>query len=285
MGVIRLKRGHQALLPAGCGYRFKATSLGVILQQTILGDLSQQKWNRSPEIGKAMSTARHTSLLQIPATRTVTAPSSSAGSSCRATSISSPCAGRRGGIRSHQMWPGVPAPACGTWRNFFTAGSASTTSSARAISTARDMYAGSFNGVMKEAGVDYTERFDTEQILATFKAILRDWVNEGCDPSLRRSRPAAAFGVSTAITSGDRTHAHQSQGVRSARRFAVARRHAGQPRLRRRFPGRSGDHCRARLRRPAPRLQPVQVSQPVGRHVESLRDRRKASLACPTTEE
>lgn len=45
MGVIRLKRGHQALLPAGCGYRFKATSLGVILQQTILGDLSQQKWN------------------------------------------------------------------------------------------------------------------------------------------------------------------------------------------------------------------------------------------------
>ncbi len=45
MGLIRLKRGHQALLPAGCGYRFTATKLGVILQQTIEGQLSRQKWD------------------------------------------------------------------------------------------------------------------------------------------------------------------------------------------------------------------------------------------------
>lgn len=45
MGLIRLKRGHQALLPAGCGYRFRTTTLGVILQQTTLGELSRQKWN------------------------------------------------------------------------------------------------------------------------------------------------------------------------------------------------------------------------------------------------
>jgi hypothetical protein len=45
MGLIKLKRGHQALLPAGCGYRFTATKLGVILQQTVLGELSRQKWN------------------------------------------------------------------------------------------------------------------------------------------------------------------------------------------------------------------------------------------------
>jgi len=45
MGLIRLKRGHQALLPAGCGYRFTATKLGVILQQTIEGSLSRQKWD------------------------------------------------------------------------------------------------------------------------------------------------------------------------------------------------------------------------------------------------
>jgi hypothetical protein len=44
MGLIRLKRGHQALLPAGCGYRFTAGRLGVILQQTVLGELSRQKW-------------------------------------------------------------------------------------------------------------------------------------------------------------------------------------------------------------------------------------------------
>ena len=45
MGRIRLKRGHQALLPAGCGYRFTAIRLGVVLQQTTLGELSRQKWN------------------------------------------------------------------------------------------------------------------------------------------------------------------------------------------------------------------------------------------------
>jgi hypothetical protein len=45
MGLIRLRRGHQALLPAGCGYRFRAIKLGVILQQTLLGALSRQKWN------------------------------------------------------------------------------------------------------------------------------------------------------------------------------------------------------------------------------------------------
>jgi hypothetical protein len=45
MGTITLRRGHQALLPGGCAYRFTATRLGVILQQTILGELSIEKWN------------------------------------------------------------------------------------------------------------------------------------------------------------------------------------------------------------------------------------------------
>jgi hypothetical protein len=45
MGLIRLKRGHQALLPAGCAYRFTATKLGVILQQTMDGELSLKKWD------------------------------------------------------------------------------------------------------------------------------------------------------------------------------------------------------------------------------------------------
>src|SRR5262245_7039846 len=45
MGRIRLKRGHQALLPAGCADRVTASRLCVILQQTMLGALSVQKWN------------------------------------------------------------------------------------------------------------------------------------------------------------------------------------------------------------------------------------------------
>jgi hypothetical protein len=44
MGFVRLRRGHQALLPAGAAYQFEAVQKGVLLVQTILGRDSVQKW-------------------------------------------------------------------------------------------------------------------------------------------------------------------------------------------------------------------------------------------------
>ena len=44
MGHVKLKRGHQVLLGAGNAYRFTAAKTGVLMQQTVLGDLSVQKW-------------------------------------------------------------------------------------------------------------------------------------------------------------------------------------------------------------------------------------------------
>jgi hypothetical protein len=45
MGCMRLRRGHQALLPHGAAYRFDAPrAAGVILLQTMLGPHSVQKW-------------------------------------------------------------------------------------------------------------------------------------------------------------------------------------------------------------------------------------------------
>lgn len=44
MGRVILKRGHQALLPKGAAYRFNATAPGAMIQQTIAGDLTVQKW-------------------------------------------------------------------------------------------------------------------------------------------------------------------------------------------------------------------------------------------------
>ncbi len=44
MGHIVCKRGHQALLPAGAAYRFTAIKTGVMMMQTVIGDLSVQKW-------------------------------------------------------------------------------------------------------------------------------------------------------------------------------------------------------------------------------------------------
>jgi hypothetical protein len=44
VGYVVLRQGHQALLPAGCAYRFTARKPGVALVQTILGELSVEKW-------------------------------------------------------------------------------------------------------------------------------------------------------------------------------------------------------------------------------------------------
>lgn len=45
MGYVNASRGHQVMLPKGAAYRFDAKEPGVILMQTILGDLSVQKWS------------------------------------------------------------------------------------------------------------------------------------------------------------------------------------------------------------------------------------------------
>lgn len=57
-----------------------------------------------------------------------------------------------------------------------------------------DLYAGAFNQTLKSAGVDYTEQFDTPVIMATFKAILNDWVNAGFDPFAAPEETGSAFG-------------------------------------------------------------------------------------------
>ncbi|MDR6497183.1 hypothetical protein J2785_000325 [Burkholderia ambifaria] len=44
MGYVVLRKGHQALLPAGYAYRFVAGKPGVALVQTVLGELSVEKW-------------------------------------------------------------------------------------------------------------------------------------------------------------------------------------------------------------------------------------------------
>ncbi|WP_154370932.1 hydroxyquinol 1,2-dioxygenase [Pseudoduganella rivuli] len=44
MGKIVLQRGHQALLPKGAAYRFKAEAPSVMIQQTMAGALTVQKW-------------------------------------------------------------------------------------------------------------------------------------------------------------------------------------------------------------------------------------------------
>ena len=44
MGRITLGKGHQALLPAGAAYRFRADEASVLIQQTIAGGLTVERW-------------------------------------------------------------------------------------------------------------------------------------------------------------------------------------------------------------------------------------------------
>lgn len=44
MGTIVARRGHMALLPKGSAYQFHAARRGVILLQTIKGDLTIERW-------------------------------------------------------------------------------------------------------------------------------------------------------------------------------------------------------------------------------------------------
>ena len=44
MGWMKLRRGHQGLLPKNSAYRFKAASPGVVVLQTCKGDLSVERW-------------------------------------------------------------------------------------------------------------------------------------------------------------------------------------------------------------------------------------------------
>jgi len=44
MGWIKLKRGHQALLPANTAYQFRSASPAVVVLQTCKGDLSVERW-------------------------------------------------------------------------------------------------------------------------------------------------------------------------------------------------------------------------------------------------
>lgn len=44
MGWVRIRRGHMALLPKGSAYQFRSLEPGVLLIQTIQGDLTVERW-------------------------------------------------------------------------------------------------------------------------------------------------------------------------------------------------------------------------------------------------
>ena len=41
---MKLKRGHQGLLPKNTAYQFRSATPGVVILQTCKGDLSVERW-------------------------------------------------------------------------------------------------------------------------------------------------------------------------------------------------------------------------------------------------
>jgi hypothetical protein len=44
MGWVKARRGHMTLLPKGAAYQFRSAKPGVLLQQTIKGDFTIERW-------------------------------------------------------------------------------------------------------------------------------------------------------------------------------------------------------------------------------------------------
>ena len=57
-----------------------------------------------------------------------------------------------------------------------------------------DLFAGRYNDAYRKAELDHQETFDHERIIATFKAMLADWTNDGFDPFAAPQETGSAFG-------------------------------------------------------------------------------------------
>jgi hypothetical protein len=75
-----------------------------------------------------------------------------------------------------------------------------------------DVFAGSFNGNFKQAGVDRLENFPTEQVRVTFVDMIEDWTNEGFDPFAAPQETGSPYG---------RKHGNNLGAVRRARQLAT----------------------------------------------------------------
>jgi Hydroquinone 1,2-dioxygenase large subunit N-terminal len=57
-----------------------------------------------------------------------------------------------------------------------------------------DLFAGRYNDAYRKAELDHQENFDHEQIMATFKAMLADWTNDGFDPFAAPQETGSPYG-------------------------------------------------------------------------------------------
>ena len=75
-----------------------------------------------------------------------------------------------------------------------------------------DVYAGTYNGNYKKAGVDHLENHPTEMVRVTFVEMIEDWTNEGFDPFASPQETGTSYG---------RKHGSNLNAVRRKRQLAT----------------------------------------------------------------
>jgi len=216
MGRVVLRRGHMALLPKHSAYRLRAAAPSAVVFQTIEGPETIFRWAEicqttggataagAPAAGKSPRAVARTAAAPVLQTAFET------GATDPDTGYRSFGAGGftfrrdryfayvRHGEVSHQ----IPADAFlralmrdVAWGFFYGTVNFDDVLGTTNFYGEVEMFLGAKNEAFVRAGRDVTERFASADLMKTFKAILRDWTNEGFDPFAAPLETAAAFGA------------------------------------------------------------------------------------------
>ena len=213
MGRSVLRRGHMALLPKHSAYRLHAAAPSALVFQTIEGPETIFRWAEICQTEGGAAEPAGTA----PAPR---APGRSAARPLQTafeTGAPDPDTGYRsfgaGGFSFHrdryfayvrhgEVRHQLPADAFlralmrdVAWGFFYGTVNFDDVLGTTNFYGEVEMFLGARNEAFVRAGRDVTERFASADLMKTFKAILRDWTNEGFDPFAAPLETAAAFGA------------------------------------------------------------------------------------------
>ena len=242
MGRIVLGRGHMALLPKQSAYRFRAGAPAALMVQTIEGPETIFRWNEICQTAEAerdrVPTARNRAL-SVPGSTSPLQRGNPAAMPLQTHFDTGPAdadtgyrAFRAGGfafrrdryfayVTHGEVTHQLPVDAFlralmrdVAWGFFYGTVNFDDVLGTTNFYGEVEMFLGAKNEAFLRAGRDVTERFSSADLMKTFKAILRDWTNEGFDPFAAPLETTAAFGAKH----GDNDKAIERERV-SARRM------------------------------------------------------------------
>jgi len=223
MGRIVLGRGHMALLPKQSAYRFRAATPAALMVQTIEGTETIFRWNEICQTAEAdrdrVPTERNRALSRLESTSPLlrgnpaAMPLQTHFDTGPADADTGYRAFRAGGfafrrdryfayVTHGEVTHQLPVDAFlralmrdVAWGFFYGTVNFDDVLGTTNFYGEVEMFLGARNESFLRARRDVTERFSSADLMKTFKAILRDWTNEGFDPFAAPLETTAAFGA------------------------------------------------------------------------------------------